>query len=58
MQVNAAAIDTEGRLAVTASADGTGRVWDIPSGACMHVLQGHDRSSSGASVLCLSPGQK
>ena len=46
--VNAAALDALGRVAVTVSADGTGRVWDLTSGRCAHVLTGHDRNSAGA----------
>jgi WD40 repeat protein len=59
--VNAAALDALGRLAVTVSADGTGRVWDLCSGRCAHVLTGHDRSSAGASFclrsFCWEPQQ-
>lgn len=51
--MNAAAIDSEGRVAVTASADGTGRVWDLTNGRCIHVLLGHERSSSGMPASCL-----
>lgn len=33
----------DGRLAVTASEDGTARVWDLTSGASSskHILEGH-----------------
>ena len=40
---------------MTASADGTGRVWDLASGRCMHVLAGHERSSSGVWAVALTP---
>lgn len=42
-------MDAEGRLAVTGSADGTGRVWDLASAQCMHILSGHEHSSGHAS---------
>ena len=48
VQVNSAAVDAAGRLAVTVSADGTGRVWDLAEGRCTHVLSGPGRSSAGA----------
>ena len=48
-QVNCAAVDAEGRLAITGSADGTGRVWDLLSAQCIHILSGHEHSSGHAS---------
>ena len=49
LQVNCAAVDAEGRLAITGSADGTGRVWDLLSAQCIHILSGHEHSSGHAS---------
>jgi WD40 repeat protein len=51
VQVNSAAVDAAGRLAVTVSADGTGRVWDLGAGRCTHVLSGPGRSSAGGCCL-------
>lgn len=42
-------MDAEGRLAITGSADGTGRVWDLASAQCIHILSGHEHSSGHAS---------
>ena len=39
-----------GRLAVTASADATARVWDCASGACLKVLDKHARIVTSVSV--------
>lgn len=35
------ALSAHGRIAVSGSYDKTGRVWDILSGTCLHVLRGH-----------------
>lgn len=37
------ALAAHGRIAVTGSYDKTGRVWDILSGKCLHVLRGHSQ---------------
>ena len=42
MQVLDVAFDTTGSKIVSASADGTARVYNTMTGACMHVLAGHD----------------
>ncbi|HUI25025.1 MAG TPA: serine/threonine-protein kinase [Candidatus Kryptonia bacterium] len=39
--VTAAAVTSDGRLAVSASHDHTLRVWDVPTGRCLRVLEGH-----------------
>jgi len=50
--VNAVAVDVQGRFAVTASGDATGRVWDLHSGQCAHVLRGHGAGAAGAGKIC------
>ena len=39
--VNAVAVHSAGKFAVTGGADGTGRVWDLHSGTCLQLLLGH-----------------
>lgn len=39
--VNAVAVESTGKFAVTGGADGTGRVWDLQSGNCIQLLLGH-----------------
>lgn len=39
--VNSVAVDYHGKTAVTAGADGTGRVWDTTRGICIQLLLGH-----------------
>ena len=39
--VNSVAVDRYGKFAVTAGADGTGRVWDLATGSCVQLLLGH-----------------
>lgn len=39
--VNSVAVDRHGKIAVTAGADGTGRVWDVRVGTCVQLLLGH-----------------
>jgi WD40 repeat protein len=38
--VNHVLLTQDGRTAVTLSKDGTARVWDAATGACLHVLAG------------------
>lgn len=40
-EVLAVALSDDGRTAVSASEDGTLRVWQLPSGKALHVLRGH-----------------
>ena len=46
--VNSVALDVAGGVAATCSADGTGRLWDLGSCQCMHVLAGHGGNGLGA----------
>ena len=39
--VNAVALTADGSLAVSAGGDSVGRVWDVATGQCRHVLHGH-----------------
>lgn len=38
------------RRALSGSADGTVRVWDIETGRCLHVLDGHHEDAAVPSV--------
>ena len=38
-RLNQVAVSDDGELAVTASDDGTARLWDLATGACKKVLQ-------------------
>ena len=42
----------DGKKAVTASHDGTARLWDLHTGSCRHVLEGH---TGRINALALSP---
>ena len=46
--VNSVALDVAGGVAATCSADGTGRLWDLGSCQCVHVLAGHGGNGLGA----------
>ena len=48
--VTSARLSSDGRVAMTASADGTARVWDTESGVCMHAFAGH----ADAAIVCTS----
>ena len=48
--VNSVAVDRHGKIAVTAGADGTGRVWDLATGSCVQLLLGH--TSLGDPTTC------
>ncbi len=48
--VNDAAALRGGSQALTASGDGTARLWDLRTGKCLHVLQAHTDD-----VTCLMP---
>ena len=48
--VTSARLSSDGRVAMTASADGTARVWDTESGVCTHVFAGHP----DAAIVCTS----
>jgi WD40 repeat protein len=47
--INSVAFSSDGRFAVTASADGTARVWDAKTGASVGELRGHSKSVNSAS---------
>ncbi|KKD03738.1 protein kinase domain-containing protein [Streptomyces sp. WM6386] len=51
-QVNDVAFTPDGGRAVTASEDGTLRVWDLADGGCRHVLRGHP---AGVRTVTVSP---
>lgn len=40
-RINAIAVDGRGRCFITASADRTARLWELPAGRCIAVLAGH-----------------
>ncbi len=44
-------LSADGRIVVTGRRDGTVRVWDVESGGCLRVLQGHQRVVQS---VCLS----
>jgi len=44
--VKAADFSPDGKLLLTAAADGTARLWSCSSGACLQVLRGHSRPLS------------
>ena len=50
--VNHVLLTQDGRTAVTLSKDGTARVWDAATGACLHVLAG-ERAGRRAMPACL-----
>jgi WD40 repeat protein len=50
--VNAVALTPDGSCAVSASHDGTLRVWDLSSGDCLHTLVGH---SDSVAAVALTP---
>jgi WD40 repeat protein len=45
--VNGVAMTADGKRAVSASSDGTLKVWDLESGRALRTLEGHDGSVSG-----------
>lgn len=47
--INSVAFSPDGRFVVTASADGTARVWDAATGASLGELRGHNGSVNSAS---------
>src|SRR5262249_32180014 len=53
--VNAVAFDPSGARAVTASGDGTARVWDAGTGKLLVTLTGH---SSGVAAAAFDPSGK
>ena len=48
--VNAVAVSTDGRLAVSASLDNTLKVWDVEKGCELRTLEGHSDSVSDVAV--------
>jgi WD40 repeat protein len=48
--VNGVAITPDGRLAVSASADGTLKVWNLATGHEVHTLHGHTGAVSGVAI--------
>src|SRR5262249_44909398 len=48
--VNAVAISANGRIAVSAGADRTLRVWDLDDGRCLALLEGHTDSVNAVAV--------
>src|SRR4029079_18490237 len=47
--INSVAFSPDGRFVVTASADGTARVWDAATGKTVAALRGHSKSVHTAS---------
>ena len=39
--VRSIALDSRGKIAVSAGEDGTGRVWNLATGDCIQLLLGH-----------------
>ncbi|WP_416529799.1 protein kinase domain-containing protein [Streptomyces coelicoflavus] len=54
-EVLAVCATPDGRRAVTGGADGTVRVWDLGTGACVHTLTGH-RGPVGS--VCVTPDSR
>lgn len=50
-RLNAVCVGPGGATALTVSDDYTGRVWDLASGTCLHVLKGAQPCWSLYSVL-------
>jgi len=48
--VTAVAVTPDGRCAVSASDDGTLKVWDIETGACLRTLVGHTGAVTSVAV--------
>jgi len=44
-------VSSDGRRAVSASADKTLKVWDLDSGRLLHTLKGHLRAVNGVAVV-------
>jgi WD40 repeat protein len=53
--VNALAMDPWARFVVTASSDGTARVWDLSSARTVHTLKAGCREQGGVLAVALSP---
>lgn len=49
--VNGCAIFPDGTHVITASEDGTARIWDATSGELVHVLEGHESSVRSCAVF-------
>ncbi|RMZ54109.1 hypothetical protein APUTEX25_002686, partial [Auxenochlorella protothecoides] len=54
--VNEVLITPDGARALSLSKDGTARVWDTSSGACLRVLTGHADSLKGGVLACPPSG--
>lgn len=52
--VNSVAVDRFGKIAVTAGADGTGRVWNVATGTCIQLLLGHTSLGDASAPFCSS----
>jgi len=46
--VNTAYFSSDGREVVSASNDNTVRIWDVASGECLQVLEGHTNDVNSA----------
>ena len=47
--VSSASFSPDGTTLVTASDDGTAKIWDVLTGNCLHTLQGHTNYVKSAS---------
>ena len=48
--INAVAVTPDGRRCVSASNDGTLKVWNLVNGECLHTLEGHIRELNAVAV--------
>ena len=54
--VEATAVTTDGRWALTGSADKTAKLWDLATGQCRQTFSGHTGSVSAVAVTPTASG--